>query len=313
MKVAFVGAGSMAREHLRAFRAIPGVELAGIFSRTLSRAEGLAAEFGLPLVAQSVDELYQESRAGLVVVSVPELSANEVAKACFGHDWVVMLEKPAGYNIADASDISESAANRGRRAFVALNRRFYAATRDAAARLSADPGPRFVRIQDQQDQAAALAAGQPESVVRNWMYANSIHVIDYMRVFCRGRIVDVSPVVRWNANAPGLVVARISFDSGDVALYEGIWNGPGPWAVTVSTPSQRLEMRPLEVLGVQRRGERRLEVQPASPLDTDFKAGFRLQAEMAVAAAMGKASELPTLEDGLESMRLVRQIFELQE
>jgi predicted dehydrogenase len=299
----------MSREHLRAFRDVPGVELRGIHSRTRARAEALAAEFGIRHVCDSIGELFAKSGARLVVVSVPELAANSVLSACFEHDWMVLAEKPAGYDIADAESIVAAAAKYQRRAYVALNRRHYCATRLACEKLAADAGPRFIRVQDQQDQAAALTAGQPRKVVDNWMYANSIHVIDYFAVIGRGEVVSVERVVAWDPARPGMVVARISFSSGDIGLYEGIWNGPGPWAVTVSTPSQRLEMRPLEQLGLQKRGERRLEPQAVHEWDAAFKAGFRVQAEKAVAAALGQATDLPTLDDALASMRLVERIF----
>jgi len=308
-KVAFVGAGAMAREHARAFRDVPGVELSGIHSRTRARAEALAAEYGIGVVADSVAELHERTRAQLVVVSVPELSANSVAKACFAHGWTVLLEKPAGHDLADAQDIATAAERAGRMAYVALNRRHYSATRAAVSRLAGDPGPRYIKVQDQQDPAAALAAGQPPEVVANWMYANSIHVIDYFRVLGRGEIASVDPVIPWDPARPGIVVAKLAYASGETGLYEGIWNGPGPWAVAVSTPSQRLEMRPLEQLGVQRRGERKLEPQPAHARDAAFKAGFRLQAELAAAAALGRPTDLPTLRDGIETMRLVSRIF----
>jgi hypothetical protein len=141
------------------------------------------------------------------------------------------------------------------------------------------------------------------------MYANSIHVVDYFRVFGRGKVVSVEPVIPWNPARPGVVVAKLVFDSGDLGLYEGIWDGPGPWSTTVSTRTQRLEMRPLEQLGVQRRGERRLEPEVAHERDAAFKAGFRLQAENAVAETLGRSADLPTLREGIESMRLVERIF----
>ena len=40
-KVVTIGAGAMAREHIRAFASLPGVSIAGIHSRTKSRAEGV--------------------------------------------------------------------------------------------------------------------------------------------------------------------------------------------------------------------------------------------------------------------------------
>src|ERR1041385_1274629 len=96
-KVAIVGAGNMAREHIRAFMDVPGVVVAGIHSRTRARAESLAAEFGIGHVCDSAAELYDRTRADLVVVTVSETSANPVARTCFEFPWTILLEKPPGY------------------------------------------------------------------------------------------------------------------------------------------------------------------------------------------------------------------------
>jgi predicted dehydrogenase len=254
-RVSFIGAGSMTREHLRAFGDVPQVALSGLHSRTRARAESLAAEFSVPHVCDSIDELYERTRADLAVVSVPELSTNAVAHQCFAFPWTLLIEKPVGYDLGDAEAIVSEAHRHQRRVFVALNRRHYSSTQAVLTDLETRDELRYVRVQDQQDQAAALSAGQPEQVVRNWMYANSIHTIDYLRLLGRGTVTAVRPIVRWTPERPGMVLSEISFDSGDVGIYEGVWNGPGPWAVTVSTPSRRWEMRPLEQAVFQNRGE----------------------------------------------------------
>jgi predicted dehydrogenase len=309
-RVSFVGAGSMAREHLRAFGDIPGVVLAGIHSRTRVRAESLAAEFHLAHVCASIEELYERTRADLVVVSVPELSTNAVSRRCFTLPWTVLLEKPAGYNLADAEEIAASARQHHSRAYVALNRRLYSSTQAVLGDLQSTHSARYVFVQDQQDQASALAAGQPAEVVKNWMFANSIHTIDYLRVFGRGRVTSVEPILRWTPDRPGVVLCKVVFDSGDVGIYQGMWNAPGPWAVTVATPERRWELRPLEQAAFQNKGERVLKPVEAHSWDKQFKAGFRRQAALAATAARGgSAGALATIEDGLETMRLVQQIF----
>jgi predicted dehydrogenase len=307
--VAIVGAGGMARQHIRAFQDIPGVRVAGIHSRTASRAEALASELGVPAVCGSIAELYETTAADLVVVAVPELAVREACALCFEHPWTLLVEKPAGYNVADAEAIVAAADAKGRRAYVALNRRHLGSTRAVLADLSSLGGKRLIKIQDQESPAAALQAGQPPLVVENWMYANSIHLIDLFAVFGRGQIVEVVPVIRWNPAEPGYVAARISYDSGDVGLYEAVWNAPGPWAVTVTTPEKRWEMRPVEKAAYQLAGTRVLEPASDDPWDTAFKPGLRRQAELAVRAATGDAAGLPTLRDALASMRLTQSIY----
>jgi len=308
-KVAVVGAGYMAREHIRAFADIPNVSVVGITSRTKARAESLAAEYHIPHVFDSVDELYEKTKADLVVVCVPELEANPVSRSCFEFPWVALLEKPAGYNLNDAKDIQDAANQKGRRVFVALNRRYYSSTRSVLADIENVSGPRFIHVLDQEDQVRALEAGQPKKVVDHWMYANSIHIADYLNLFGRGKVLSVEQIVPWNSQEPWVVVAKVNFESGDVGLYEGVWNAPGPWSVSINTRGRRWEMRPLEQLAHQSAGQRKAEMVEPHPWDTQFKPGLRLQALQAVKEVFGEKTDLPTLQDSLESMKLVNQIF----
>jgi len=310
-KVAIVGAGYMAREHVRAFKDMPNVKLVGIHSRTRSRAEILAVEFGIDGVFDSIEDLYAATKADLVVVTVVEVSMNGVSKACFKFPWAVLLEKPPGMNVQDAADILSSANAEKRLVMVAVNRRCYASTRAALASVRQIEGPRYIRVCDQQDQAAALAAGQPEIVVNNWMYANSIHTIDYLRLFGRGKVKNVNRIIPWNPENPWVVLAEVEFESGDIGVYEGIWKGPGPWAVTICTHDKRWEMRPLEQATVQLAGQRQLMAVDSHSWDNDFKPGLRLQAELVVTAALGGAREVPTLAESLETMYLIEAIFQV--
>ncbi len=299
----------MSREHIRAFQDVPGVDITGIHSRSRSRAEELAGEFHVSNVCNSIGDLFERTQADLVVVSVPELSANEVCCACFAYPWTALIEKPAGYNVADAEAIESVARSKGSRAYVALNRRHYGSTRAVVADLANLPGPRLIKVQDQQSALAALQSGQPRLVVENWMYANSIHLIDYFLLLGRGKVAQVDHIIRWDPQRPRYVAAKISFDSGDVGLYEAVWDGPGPWAVSVNTPEKRWEMRPLEKAAYQLSGKRVLVPVEDDVLDARFKPGLRRQAELAVLATSGHQTELPTLQDALASMRLTQAIY----
>src|SRR5690606_31786044 len=100
----------------------------GISSRTRAKAEALAQEFGIVCVADTLDELYEKSRADMVVITVPELMANAVAKVALALPWAVFMEKPAGYDLADAEDIAAAATGRSDPVMVGFNRRFYSST-----------------------------------------------------------------------------------------------------------------------------------------------------------------------------------------
>lgn len=312
VKVAIVGAGYMASEHLKAFEATGEAEVVGITSRTRARVEALVADHDGIEIFDSLEQMYEKTRADIVVVTVTELYMAEIAKRCFEFPWLVLLEKPAGYNLADARSIQHAAHSKKVRVHVALNRRAYSSTRQALEVLEGNEGPRFIKVLDQQDQHAALTIHKnPPLMVENYMFANSIHLIDYLRVLGRGEVVSVENVVKWDPAAPGIVLALITFSSGDTGLYEGVWNGPGPWVITVNTPDKRLEMRPLEQVSVQLKGERRSQALAIDEADSLYKPGLLFQAQQAILASLGQKNVLPDIDDSFKSMELVANIFNM--
>ena len=197
-KIAIVGAGYMAEEHARALASLPNSEIVGVCSRTRARAEALASIHGTR-VFDSIGAMYRETEADAVVAAVNELSMPEVSAACFSHPWVCLFEKPVGVDLGVAEQILEQGRRAGARAFVALNRRAYSSTRQALQELANDDGPRLISVLDQEDQEAARGSGQPEEVVRNWMYANSIHLIDYFSFMARGDVVSIEHAAPWTS------------------------------------------------------------------------------------------------------------------
>jgi predicted dehydrogenase len=310
VSIAIVGAGGMAKEHARAFAALPNVNVAGLTSRTRARADALAAELGIPVVANSVAELYERTHADLVVVAVPELSANPVAMQALPRPWAVLMEKPAGYDLRDAEAIAATAQGRQAPVMVGLNRRFYSSSLRIKADLETRPGEkRFIHVQDQQSYEEARRYNHPPEVVEKFMYANSIHLIDLIPFFARGKVSRIQQITPWKGEDTELMIAYVEFDSGDTALYEGLWKGPGPWAANVSTRGKRWIMQPLEDAVYQNAGERARHTIERSDDDKQFKAGFLLQAKAAVAAVRGEPSSIPSIEDSLQTMRLINQMF----
>ena len=311
LKVGVVGAGRMAREHIRVFGDVADVELTAIASRTIERAKDLAREFPVAATYDNISEMIAAAQPDILVVAVPEPSTVAVMRDCIGKSAAILVEKPVGVDLADCRTVFHLAQNAGSPVFVGLNRRSYGSTRGALNSLAADSGSRFIEIHDQEDVAAARNAGRPEEVVRNWMFANSIHMIDLFRVFGRGDVTKIEIVEPWRGEAPAHVVAYFTFSSGDAGLYHGVWNMPGPWSCSVTTTARRLEMRPVEVSRMQQAGSRDVADLPADPRDVAFKPGFRLQAEeIANYVRDGvRPSHVPDIAEALATTELVARLY----
>jgi predicted dehydrogenase len=307
-RVGFVGSGRIAREHAKAFRDIPGVYLVGVASRTATNARTFAEEFGIPIVSANVKDLYHSAAPDLVVVTVNEVAIAEITHQCIEYPWTILIEKPPGLDLIEADGIEQHARSAGRKVYVGMNRWSYSVTQQVHQDLCQRDGIRFVHVQDQEDPIAAARAGKPARSVANWMFANSIHLIDYFRIFARGDLAKIHVIQPWERDRPCVVLARLEFTSGDFGLYQALWNSPGPWAVSVTTPGERWEMRPLEQGVYQKLGDKPVPID-VHPWDHLFKPGFRYQAKQAVAGSMGLSSTLPTISQILQTVRLISQIY----
>jgi predicted dehydrogenase/nucleoside-diphosphate-sugar epimerase len=113
-RVAFIGAGQMARAHLRALRqrGLP-ITIVGVHDRTAALAE----EFGREAGAQpcpSASALMTEAAPDVVHVCTPPGAHFEAAAAALEGGAHVYVEKPFALTIGDATTLLEKARRRGR-------------------------------------------------------------------------------------------------------------------------------------------------------------------------------------------------------
>jgi len=251
----------------------------------------------------------------VVVIAVTITSTLEVSLECFNFPWITLIEKPLGINLAEAEKLVDVANKKGRKAFVAFNRRYHASMNWVKDQLDSIESKRFIKIQDQENTIEAKKDGHAKIVLENWMFANSIHMIDLFRFFGRSPITNITPIKPWPGTNSDVLeyLAAISYENGDTALYEGIWNAQGPWAVTVSTREKRFEMKPVESAFYQNQVDRTIHRMEPDSLDNDYKPGFYLQATDVVKALQGKSNSLVTLEDALETTRLTHSLFGLDD
>ena len=309
ISVGIIGAGNMAKEHLKVFSDIPDVSVVGIFSRSKEKCDEIVKQYPGIEVCDSISDLYEHNKPQLLVIAVSELSTESVCLEAFKYPWTCLIEKPVGYNLEIASKILEEANRYKTNAFVAFNRRHYSSSIKVLEQLEESSQNRVVHINDQESPKAALDSGQPPIIVENWMYANSIHLIDYFTFLCRGSLISVDHLVPWNPQNPFYICAKLSYDSGDIGIYEAFWNAPAPWSVIINTLDKRWELRPLEAAFLQKNGSRKQEEIELDHWDKDFKPGLRAQAEEAIKAVKGIDNKLPTLGQFYKSMALTKKIY----
>lgn len=294
-RVAIIGAGAMAREHIRAAKSLPEVEITGIYSRTRDKAEALAKEFSIAKVANNIVEL----EADFVIITVSVAAVADVIRECGKKSWKILAEKPVALNFKEALKLEKDLGAKAKDISVAFNRRYYSSSQNALVELNKSDSRRIVEITDQQSYKLAAELGHPKEVVENWMYANSVHLIDMANYFCRGEVKKVSNLT----NNEDFVLSHIQYNSGDEATYRCYLKQPAPWIVTITNENARYEMRPIEKLFVQRAGERVLNEIQQNNADQEYKPGFVKQMEDFLA---GKGISFA---ESNRTMQLINQIY----
>ena len=175
IKVAFIGAGKTSEEHIRAFKKINKVNIIAIQSRTKSKAIRVALKF----------------KPDLVVVCVSVESTKEVCLKVSKYPWKCLVEKPFGYNYRECKFLISNVIKN--QFFIGLNRRNFKSTIEALKLLKKDKSNRIIQITDQQN-ILKLKNSFPNKVLKNFRFANSIHLVDYINIFARGNLVSVKEI-----------------------------------------------------------------------------------------------------------------------
>jgi predicted dehydrogenase len=307
-KIGIIGSGYMAAEYLKAASAVENLEIVSIYSRNKQTASALAEQFKLLKVAASLND-FAELNLDFLVICVPELATAGVITEFSRLNVPLLVEKPVGLTLTDALAIESLAKEKNLPIFAALNRRFYGSSIRVLNELSTTRGKRFIQVNDQENTIAARAAGQPIEVIENWMFANSIHIIDYISTVCRGEPTILFKSIHVLDDDSFVVNANIAFSSGDEAVYTCNWNVPGGWSVNISTPSKTWQLAPLESARSRELSDRQYSEFDVENLDISFKPGLvRMLIEVKKCIG-GQSHDLITISEANRTMKLIDMVY----
>jgi predicted dehydrogenase len=134
MRVAILGAGFMGSTHAKAFARVPGVEIAGIYGLSETRAQPLAAEFNTNW-STDLSRYINDASIDAIDVCLPGPQHREVSEAAIAAGKHVLLEKPITLEVPDADALVELAAKTDRVFMIAHVLRFWPEYMEIAQRV----------------------------------------------------------------------------------------------------------------------------------------------------------------------------------
>ncbi len=308
--VGLIGAGLIARQHLLALAKTSAFVPVGIASRTRAKAQALADEFGVPLVADTPTELVDAARPDALMVLVSPQAMAPVTLQCLPLGLPLFLEKPVGLSVAEAEDVASAARETKARTLVGFNRRHYSVFAKGLAKIRERGRLLAVHIEGSERMAVARGTGRfSEEVLRAWLFANATHTIDMLRHF--GGEPEVVHALSASLHEPlgDQFAACLRFPGGVLGSYVANWHSPGGWGVVLKGEGVSVEFRPLET-GRVTYADGSAEVIEPDADEAGIKAGFAGQ--LRAFARLVRTGELaPPSQDlggALLTMRLAERL-----
>lgn len=303
--ICIIGAGYMAKEYLKVLKS-KKIICDGIFSRTKIKCINLKKKFNIKKIYNSIDEINSCNKIKYLIIAVNEISVFEIVKKLKLNKYIILCEKPVGINLNESIKIFKILKKKQKNFFVALNRRFYSSTIKAKKLVENFPGKRFLQINDQQFQRSKNSI-----INKNYMYCNSVHLIDYINFFIRGRIKKVKYINQMKYKKFSKTIVQMTFTSGDEVIYHCVWNGPGAWSINIYQKKQRCELKPLEVLNYEKIHKYNLKrkIFRKTANDINFKPGINIMVKEFLKSIKKKSHQLTSFEDYLKTVKIIKKIY----
>jgi predicted dehydrogenase len=308
LRIGFIGAGHIAREHLKVVQALDGMTICGITSRTRLTAEKLAKEFGSVPVYRDPVELVHKGRADALLVLVSAENIFSMVKELCPLGLPLFIEKPPGLSPKETSILADCAKLYNTSNMVGFNRRFYSVFHKGIEIIK-DHGSLLGVVIEGHERFWKIKDVISETLREQWGYANSTHTIDLLRFFGgEPQIVHALANSHMEKNSDQFSTT-IAFESGALGNYSSHWYSPGGWSIRLFGEGVTVEFKPLEN-GRWIDTDFKLHEIVADQEDINFKPGFFKQIESFGRLARGEALDWPAQDlcGALKTMELTKKI-----
>ena len=275
-----IGAGSIAKEYAKVLNALKQEYL--VIGRGHNSAVAFQEEIGHSVIEGGLDSFLQTkpkvADMAIIAVNVQYLASTTIALMQYGVKRI-FCEKPGFNDLSELDEVVRVANDTKAEVYYAYNRRFFASVFKAEEIIKEDGGLTSMNFEFTEWGHVIENTDNPDEVKRNWMTANSSHVID-LAFFIGGEPQEMTCYtageLSWHK--PSRFVGAGVTNKGVLFNYQANWEAPGRWAVEFQTPLHRIYLKPMEQIQLQDKGSVKVyPVEIDDYLDKEYKPGFFLE------------------------------------
>jgi predicted dehydrogenase len=248
MKLAIIGAGFIANEHLKVITAIPGLKVGAILSRTRAKAERLQRKYDIPYVLEDLEELKKDVKKFdgiLILVSAENLYP--VSEFILKLNKPTFIEKPPGLTLQESTKLSNLAKKYQTPNMVGFNRRFYSIFHKGLKEIERKGSLLGFNITGHERFWNIKKDKYMSKIIKdNWLFANASHTFDLINFF--GGELEQYSLQKYSLSEEKGDQFSLNFSSksGAIGNYSSHWFSPGGWSVTLFGEGITVIFNPLE-------------------------------------------------------------------
>jgi predicted dehydrogenase len=222
VRIGLVGCGLFGESHLRAYRAVPGVEVTAVYDPVAERAEELARTFRIPCICSALEELCHHQAVDAVDVVSPEEAHLEPVLTALRAGKEVFVEKPLATDLDHCVQMIEAAEAAGRILMVGHILRFETKYVLLQQDIEARRLGKIISMHARRNRLRSLLEryGRTHPAMEN-----CIHDIDLMLWYTGERVRRVRGYERraTRRKHPDTFWGMLEFEGGALGVVETIW------------------------------------------------------------------------------------------
>lgn len=304
-----IGAGPMAVEYAKALKKLNCPFT--VVGRGQQSAEQFEKQTQIRVLTGGIDKYLtgkKEISSAIVAVSEEQLGEATIKLLRRGVK-TILVEKPGGLNFDDVRRVQRISQSLKANVYVAYNRRFYSSISKALEIIKNDGGITSIFFDFTEATFRITPLFKAPGVKENWFLQNSTHVID-LAFFLAGppKIMSTFKAGELSWHPKGAIFVGAGITKKDIPFsYHANWNAPGRWAVEIQTKNNKLILKPLEKLQMQKLGSFLIEeVQIDDNIDIEIKAGIYREVE----SFLTNQKNLCTISEQVDNLKYYQQILE---
>ena len=310
LKILFIGAGNIAKQHLNVFNSLIDLKNCWIYSRTASKSKNLAKVYSMNHIERNYDNFINQNKKIIdgIIILVSMDKIFETSKKILKYKIPLFIEKPPGLSLKQLQVLNSLSKKYKTSNLVGYNRRHYSIIKKVKKNLRSE---KIISAHIEAHERYWILKNKvkKKSFLNKWIYANTSHVINLL-LFFLGDYKKVSTFSRNKFNIQNLNIntsAIIEFNKKIFVTFKSNWNVVGGWCIKIFSNKNTYLFNPLEKCTVINRSFKSTEIL-SEKYDKIYKPGFYSQAVFFI-NIVKKGNYYNDLKNILSTFKLIKTIF----